>query len=329
MTGKWHRETMLHKSTGPGFQDAVWHRCGGVGQASDHWGNDYFDDTYERVRPGSREGTYEKFDGYCTDVWFREGMRFITDNKNNPFFLYIATNAPHGPYKVGPEWAEPYKRKDVNNPNFFGMIANIDHNLGLLRDHLKDLNLDENTILIFMTDNGTSAGCKFPGLDTLPSLGFNAGMRGRKSSIYEGGHRVPLFLHWPAGGYSKGRDLETLAAHIDVLPTLADLCKLPTPDKRYDVDGLSLSPLLSGKANYGKQHLFLQCQQLLIINLNWSFTNSVVMTEKWRLVNMTNTELYGIQATHPKGIISPLKDLKLLRIYAQPINHSGTEYLRD
>ena len=300
MTGKWHLgDNAPHRPQDRGFQDAVWHRCGGVGQASDHWGNDYFDDTYERVRPGSREGTYEKFYGYCTDVWFREGMRFITDNKNNPFFLYIATNAPHGPYKVGPEWAEPYKRKDVNNPNFFGMIANIDHNLGLLRDHLKDLNLDENTILIFTTDNGTSAGCKFPGLDTLPSLGFNAGMRGRKSSIYEGGHRVPLFLHWPAGGYSKGRDLETLAAHIDILPTLTDLCKLPTPDKRYDVDGLSLSPLLSGKANSWKRnHLFLQYHGGAHHKFELGpFTNSVVMTEKWRLVNTDKAqELYDIQS---------------------------------
>ena len=299
MTGKWHLgDNAPHRPQDRGFQDAVWHRCGGVGQASDYWGNDYFDDTYERVRPGSREGTFEKFNGYCTDVWFREGMRFIAENKNNPFLLYIATNAPHGPYRVDPKWAEPYKRKDVNNANFFGMIANIDHNLGLLRDHLKDLNLDENTILIFMTDNGTSAGCKFPGLDAQPTLGFNAGMRGRKSSIYEGGHRVPFFLHWPAGGYSKGRDIETLAAHIDVLPTLADLCKLPKPDKRYDVDGLSLSPLLTGKANSWKRnHLFLQYHGGAHHKFELGpFTNSVVMTEKWRLVNTDRAqELYDIQ----------------------------------
>jgi arylsulfatase A-like enzyme len=299
MTGKWHLgDNAPHRPQDRGFQDAVWHRCGGVGQASDYWGNDYFDDTYERVRPGSREGTFEKFNGYCTDVWFREGMRFIAENKNNPFLLYIATNAPHGPYRVDPKWAEPYKRKDVNNANFFGMIANIDHNLGLLRDHLKDLNLDENTILIFMTDNGTSAGCKFPGLDAQPTLGFNAGMRGRKSSIYEGGHRVPFFLHWPAGGYSKGRDIETLAAHIDVLPTLADLCKLPKPDKRYDLDGLSLSPLLTGKTNSWKRnHLFLQYHGGAHHKFELGpFTNSVVMTEKWRLVNTDRAqELYDIQ----------------------------------
>ncbi|MBT5915280.1 MAG: sulfatase-like hydrolase/transferase, partial [Opitutae bacterium] len=280
-----------------GFQDAVWHRCGGVGQASDHWGNDYFDDTYERVRPGSRRGTFEKFDGYCTDVWFREGMRFINQNKDNPFFLYIATNAPHGPYRVDPKWAEPYKAEGANNPNFFGMIANIDHNLGLLRKHLKDLKIAENTILIFMTDNGTSAGCKFPGLDTEPTLGFNAGMRGKKSSIYEGGHRVPFFLHWPSAGYSEGRDIETLSAHIDVLPTLADLCKFPKPDKRFDVDGLSLTPLLAGKAkSWKRNHLFLQYHG----GAHHKFalgplTNSVVMTERWRLVNTDKAEeLYDI-----------------------------------
>ena len=300
MSGKWHLgDNAPHRPQDRGFQDVVWHRCGGVGQASDHWGNDYFDDTYERVRPGSRIGKFEKFDGYCTDVWFQEGMRFIKENKDNPFFLYIATNAPHGPYRVDPKWAKPYKKNDVNNPNFFGMIANIDHNLGLMRDHLKDLNLDENTILIFMTDNGTSTGCKFPGLDTEPTLGFNAGMRGKKSSIYEGGHRVPFFLHWPAGGFSKGKDIETLAAHIDVLPTLADLCKLPKPDKRYDVDGLSLTPLLASKANsWERNHLFLQYHGGAHHKFELGpFTNSVVMTEKWRLVNTDRAqELYDIQS---------------------------------
>ena len=300
MSGKWHLgDNAPHRPQDRGFQDVVWHRCGGVGQASDHWGNDYFDDTYERVRPGSRIGKFEKFDGYCTDVWFQEGMRFIKENKDNPFFLYIATNAPHGPYRVDPKWAKPYKKNDVNNPNFFGMIANIDHNLGLMRDHLKDLNLDENTILIFMTDNGTSTGCKFPGLDTEPTLGFNAGMRGKKSSIYEGGHRVPFFLHWPAGGFSKGKDIETLSAHIDVLPTLADLCKLPKPDKRYDVDGLSLTPLLASKANsWERNHLFLQYHGGAHHKFELGpFTNSVVMTEKWRLVNTDRAqELYDIQS---------------------------------
>ena len=128
-------------------------------------------------------------------------------------------------------------------------------------------------------------------------MGFNAGMRGKKSSIYEGGHRVPFFLHWPAGGFSKGRDIESLAAHIDVLPTLADLCKLPKPDKEYDVDGRSLTPLLAGKAkSWMRNHLFLQYHG----GAHHKFalgplTNSVVMTERWRLVNTDKAEeLYDI-----------------------------------
>ena len=105
------------------------------------------------------------------------------------------------------------------------------------------------------------------------------------------------FLHWPGGGYSKGRDVETLAAHIDVLPTLADLCKLPKPDKRFDVDGLSLTPLLAGKAkSWKRNHLFLQYHG----GAHHKFalgplTNSVVMTERWRLVNTDKAEeLYDI-----------------------------------
>lgn len=180
MVGKWHLgDNAPHRPQDRGFQDVVWHRCGGIGQASDYWGNDYFDDTYERVKPGSRKGTFEAFKGYCTDVFFREGIRFVEDNQNKPFFLYLALNAPHGPYRVPPEWAAPYQgNKDVANPNFYGMIANIDHNMGLLRGRLKELGLTDKTILIFMTDNGTSAGAKFRGLDSEALRGFNAGMRG-------------------------------------------------------------------------------------------------------------------------------------------------------
>jgi arylsulfatase A-like enzyme len=98
MTGKWHLgDNAPHRPQDRGFKDAVWHRCGGVGQASDYWGNDYFDDTYERVRPGSRKGTFEKFDGYCTDVWFREGMRFITENKKIHSSFISPPMHPMGP----------------------------------------------------------------------------------------------------------------------------------------------------------------------------------------------------------------------------------------
>lgn len=294
MVGKWHLgDNAPHRPQDRGFQDVVWHRCGGVGQASDYWGNDYFDDTYER------NGEFEKFNGYCTDVWFREGMRFIKENRERPFLLYLALNAPHGPYRVPPEWAKPYAgNKDVANANFYGMIANIDHNLGLLRDQLNQLGLAENTILIFMTDNGTAGGGKFKGLDSEPLVGYNAGMRGKKSSVYDGGHRVPFFIHWPGGGLNGGKDIDTLAAHIDVLPTLADLCGIPV-SKEYKPDGISLKPLLSGSEKpWPRDHHVVQ-----FLGGAYAkefpprpFAYSAVITRRWRLVNSDGQHLFDIQA---------------------------------
>ena len=309
MVGKWHLgDNAPHRPQDRGFQDVVWHRCGGIGQASDYWGNDYFDDTYEQ------NGKFEKFEGYCTDVWFREGMRFIEENQAKPFFLYLALNAPHGPYRVPEEWAKPYKgNPEVANPNFFGMIANIDHNMGRLRKKLSDLKLSENTILIFMTDNGTSSGFvldrkdpNYGPLDSLPVKGYNAGMRGRKSSVYDGGHRVPFFIHWPKGKLTSGKDIDTLAAHIDVLPTLAELCGIEVA-KDYRPDGISLKPLLDNDdASWKREHLVEQY-------IGGPHGNelppkprefSVVMTERWRLVHSGEERLFDIQAdpTQSKNI---------------------------
>lgn len=294
MVGKWHLgDNAPHRPQDRGFQDVVWHRCGGVGQASDYWGNDYFDDTYQR------NGRFEKFAGYCTDVWFREGIRFVENNKDKPFFLYLALNAPHGPYRVPHQWALPYLgNKEVANPNFYGMVANIDHNMGVLRRRLRELDLAENTILIFMTDNGTAAGAKFEGLDSESLVGFNAGMRGKKSSVYEGGHRVPMFIYWPKGGLSTGRDIKTLAAHIDVLPTLADLCDIPIADD-YQPDGISLKPLLEGsEQDWTRKHHIIQFHGGAGARTLPSkpFEYSVVMTQRWRLVNSGEQRLYDIQA---------------------------------
>ncbi|TWT84590.1 Arylsulfatase precursor [Planctomycetes bacterium CA13] len=294
MVGKWHLgDNAPHRPQDRGFQDVVWHRCGGVGQASDYWGNDYFDDTYER------NGKFEKFEGYCTDVWFQEGMRFIEENKDKPFFLYLPTNAPHGPYLVPDKWAKPYVgNKNVANANFFGMIANIDYNMGLLREQLTKLGLAENTILIFMTDNGTAAGGKFNGLDSEPLVGYNAGMRGKKSSVYDGGHRVPFFIHWPKGGLSGGRGIPVIAAHIDVLPTLAELCDIAVPDD-YKPDGVSLKPLLyESDASWARDHHVIQYHGGAGARTLPSkpFEYTVVMTERWRLVNSNQQSLYDIQA---------------------------------
>ena len=300
MRGKWHLgDNAPHRPQDRGFQDVVWHRCGGIGQASDYWGNDYFDDTYARVKPGSRVEKFEKFEGYCTDVFFEEGMDFIERNKENPFFLYLSLNAPHGPYRVAKEWAEPYQgNKDIPNPNFFGMIANIDYNMGLLRKKLQELELSETTILIFMTDNGTSAGAKFKGLDSEAVVGYNAGMRGKKSSVYDGGHRVPFFIYWPKGGLVGGEDIETIGAHIDVMPTLADLCGIRIGEG-YDEDGISLKPLLEGSEEpWPRDHHVVQYHGGAHARAMppGPFAYSVVLTERWRLVNSDGQFLFDSAA---------------------------------
>lgn len=292
MVGKWHLgDNAPHRPQDRGFQHVVWHRCGGVGQASDYWGNDYFDDTYEV------NGEFRKFDGYCTDVWFEEAAKFVESKKEEPFFLYLATNAPHGPYIVGEEWKEPYLKNVSWNPGaaFYGMIANFDHNVGLLRKKLEELNLAENTIFIFMTDNGTAGGGKFEGLDSETKEGFNAGMRGKKSSIYEGGHRVPFFIHWPKGGLTGGRDLSHLSAHLDVLPTLAELCDIPVPES-HQPDGVSIAaPLQNVEAPAPRDHLVVQFQggaHFRGAPAEWA--DSCVVKDEWRLIN--GEELYDIKS---------------------------------
>ena len=290
MIGKWHLgDCAPHRPQDRGFQDVVWHRCGGVGQASDYWGNDYFDDTYER------NGQFEKFEGYCTDVWFSEAKRFVRENRDRPFFLYLAPNAPHGPYRVDRKWSEPYAQQVSwrSGAEFYGMVANIDHNVGMLRDELDRIGLSDDTIFIFMTDNGTANGAAFEGLTSEAVQGYNAGMRGKKSSVYEGGHRVPFFIHWPGGGLTKGRDIGSLAAHLDVLPTLADLCGVTLPDD-YFMDGVSFAGLLKNGSDIPhRNHLVVQFQggpYFMAHPKPWEF--ACVLKGSWRLID--GVELYDV-----------------------------------
>jgi arylsulfatase A-like enzyme len=271
--GKWHLgDTYPFRPQDRGFDETLVHAGGGIGNTQDYWGNDYFDDSY------FRNGKPEKFTGYCTDVWFAEGMKFIEANKDGPFFCYLPTNAPHGPFRVPPKYSDPYWGKGVK-ALFCGMIANIDENMGRLMDKLRELGIEDNTILIFMTDNGTSGGR------------FHVGMRGRKGSEYDGGHRVPFFIRWPAGGVGGGVDVERLTAHIDVLPTLIELCGLEKPEGvRFDGD--SLAPLVKGKADNWPERTIITDSQRVNMPIKWR--KSAVMTDRWRLVN--GEELYDIKA---------------------------------
>ena len=281
MFGKWHLgDNYPYRPEDRGYQEVMRHGGGGVGQTPDYWDNAYFDGAYfHNSKP-------EKVAGFCTDVWFDYATRFIKKQQqaNRPFFAYICTNAPHGPMHSPPEASQPYEAMGTNVANFFGMIANIDKNVGRLRAFLQEQGLAENTIFIFTTDNGTSSGDKV----------HNFGMRGKKGSEYEGGHRVPFFIHWPAGDLVGGRDVRPITAHVDVLPTLIDLCGIPAP-KGIKFDGRSIRPLLQKSQTVGEKwpdRILVTDSQRVKDPIKWR--KSSVMTTRWRLIN--GKQLYDIDA---------------------------------
>ncbi len=279
--GKWHLgDNYPFRPQDRGFDLSFIHKGGGVGQQPDYWNNDYFSDTY------FRNGKEEKVDGYCTDVWFSEARKFIDQNADQPFFCYLALNAPHGPYNVPDKYAEPYRgNENIPNPEFYGMITNIDENVGHLRRYLMEKGLAENTLLVFMSDNGTAAGVKFD-KDGKVIKGFNAGMKGTKGSHYEGGHRVPFLMHWPAGKLNERKDIHSLTSYIDFLPTLVDLCGLSTS---LEVDGISLK-----KAIYAGE----ETDRILVVDTQREeylrkYKQPAVMMGKWRMIG--ENELYNVK----------------------------------
>ena len=285
--GKWHLgDTYPYGARFRGFDEALVHYGGGVGQTPDFWGNDYFDDYY------NKNGSWRPFQGYCTDVWFREALQFIRDSRDNPFFLYLPTNAPHQPLHVPERYRALYDEVDVPEQLkiFWGMITNIDDNLGIMLERLEQWNLTENTIIIFMGDNGTAEANWWP-TDEHSAWNnlYNAGMRGSKNSHYDGGHRAFCYVYYPAAGINGGRKINNITAHIDIMPTLLELCGIGKPEG-VEFDGRSLVPLLTGiDGKWRERTLFVQNQRVLD-PVKWRKT--AVMTDRWRMID--NKELYDM-----------------------------------
>ncbi|WP_044631843.1 arylsulfatase [Neotamlana sedimentorum] len=285
MFGKWHLgDNSPFKPHERGFDEAFYHGGGGIGQTPDYWNNDYFDDTYYR------NGTPEKKEGYCTDIWFNEALSFIEAKKDEPFFCYLSLNAPHGPYNVSAEYYDIYKDEtsiSEKQKRFYGMISNIDDNFSKLLKKLETLGIAENTIVVFTTDNGTARGYKVDA-KTNKVLGYNAEMRGTKGSEYDGGHRVPFILRWPDGGLTGGKTLNNLVAHVDMLPTFVSLTGEKFTSTKA-LDGVDLSNYLLGKSVAPKRYLVTDTQRV-----PWPIKgkNSCVMDDNWRLIN--GKELYDI-----------------------------------
>ncbi|MHC4538390.1 MAG: sulfatase-like hydrolase/transferase [Planctomycetota bacterium] len=233
--GKWHLgDNWPMRPPDQGFDEVVGLRCGAVGQIADYWGNDCLDDTYYH------NGEPKQYEGYCTDVFFNETIRFIRDNKDKPFFVYLAPNITHLPLKVAEKYSRPHVDKGIDEKLavLYGMVDNLDENVGRLTACLKEEGIDENTIILFTTDDGVQGAA----VSRTPDY-WNMGMRGKKGSKEEGGHRVFSFLRWPAGKIGAGTENDTLISVMDVYPTLLELCDLEPP-AGVEFAGRSFKPFL-------------------------------------------------------------------------------------
>ncbi|HEX4131929.1 MAG TPA: arylsulfatase [Pirellulales bacterium] len=283
--GKWHLGDEAPYQPGRrGFDEVFIHGAGGIGQTypgscGDAPGNSYFNPAI------LHNGVFEKTEGFCTDVFFRQATKWIDARRHEPqpFFVYLCTNAPHGPMICPEKYSKPYLDQGLSKDEaaYYGMIANIDEDFGKLMRQLDDWHLSEKTLVIFMTDNG----------HPMQRL-YNAGMHGAKGTPYEGGTHVPAFWRWT--GVLEPRDCDQLAAHIDIFPTFAELAGATIPPG-LKLDGRSLVPLLENPAAPWPD-------RMLFVNVaRWprghsaeaKYAKAAVRTNRWRLVK--NSELYDIK----------------------------------
>ena len=326
--GKWHLgDEDAYQPGKRGFDRVFIHGGGGIGQSypgscGDAPGNTYFD-------PAIRsDGSFVKTKGYCTDVFFDAALEWIEKRRtqDEPFFCYLATNAPHAPYDCPPGSDAAYLAKleaagiaDVKQreqvAKFYGMIENIDTNVGRLFAKLDEWGLAEDTLVVFTTDNGTAAGHAV----------FNAGMRAQKGSPYRGGTRVPSFWRWK-GHLPAGMDMPSLVAHIDVLPTLCDMAGVSIPeDVAGKIEGRSFALLLRG-ARIGWP------DRPLVTHVGrWdrgkasesAYRNCRIREGQWSLVNVKNRpdawELYDIAA-------DPGEKTDVAKEHPDVVKHLAAEY---
>lgn len=296
--GKWHLGDEPDRWPDKrGFDEMFIHGGGGIGQTypgscGDAPGNKYFDPAI------LHNGKFMRTHGYCTDVFFKQAEAWIESVKSKrPFFAYITPNAAHAPLDVPDEYARHYQGKVPDNvAKFYGMIENIDENFGRLLERLKLWGLRDNTLVIFMTDNGSATGAAV----------FNAGMRGSKNSPYQGGTRVPSFWRWPAA-FPGGVNCDALTAHIDILPTLAEIAGVKlTDDVQRQVEGRSLLPLL-------KNPRAAWADRILVTHIgrwprgdtaNSKYAGCSIRDRRFTLVN--NRELYDLRhdAGETKNVVA-------------------------
>ena len=302
--GKWHlgdeEPYQPHKR---GFDETFIHGGGGIGQAYDcscaDAPNNKYNDPVIR-----HNGSFVKTHGFCTDVFFSAALDWIARVKDGdaPFFAYLATNAPHGPFISPRKNAERFRKMGFapDQAGFYGMIENIDENMGRLMDKLEKWNLLDNTLVIFMSDNGMTrygSGPLDKPLGKTPDgkelFSYNAGMKGLKGSADEGGVRVPFFVYWK-GHVVPGRDVDRVAAHIDLFPTLAALAGAELPKDQ--VEGRSLLPLIENpQSDWADRFLFTHVGRWHtgVDPEKHKWKNFAVRNQRFRLVG--KNELFDIE----------------------------------
>ena len=251
--GKWHLgDNYPFRPSEQGFDESLIHLAGGIGQVGDF--TNYFKGDRSYFDPilwkNNKQNQYE---GYCSDIFAENAIEFIEKNKNNSFFCYLSFNAPHTPLQVPEKYYNMYKdldpelgfnddlsdfrmnEKDKEDARkIYGMVTNIDDNIGKVINKLKELKIEEETIIIFMTDNGPQ------------QIRYNSSMKGRKGTVYNGGIRVPFYIQY-SEKFKESKVINKMSAHIDVLPTILELCNLNVPNDR-KIDGQSLVPFINSKS---------------------------------------------------------------------------------
>lgn len=270
--GKWHLgDNYPMRPMDKGFQESLVCKGGGLTQPSDPEGNSYFDPLLYR------NGRAVKTRGYCTDVFTDAAIGFIERNRRQPFFVYLTPVTPHVPLQIADRYWRPYADAglDETTARVYGMVENIDENVGRLLRRLAELGLERDTVVIFLTDNGPQ------------QPRYNAGMRGLKGTVYEGGIRVPCFVRWPSR--LTPREVEPIGAHVDLLPTLLDMAGAPPP-QGVRLDGVSLLPVLQGGPSPAPDRaIFLQWHRG---DAPEPWRDCCVVTQRYKLVN--GRELYDL-----------------------------------
>ena len=291
--GKWHLgDEESYQPNNRGFDEVYIHGCGGIGQSYPGSCGDFPKNKY--FNPLLRHNAkIVKTDGYCTDLFFAQATKWIEERgkSDKPFFAYITPNAPHGPLvSPGGKFDEMYAGKEIDGKKlqkddvaYYAMISNIDENIGKLLAKLDEWKLAENTLVVFLCDNG----------GTHTKL-YNGGYRGGKVTPYHGGTHTSSFWRWPAG-IQGGKDCAAVTAHLDILPTLAEITGFKIEgDVTKQVEGRSMLPLLRDPSSAWPE-------RTLVTHVGrWpkgkseenKFAHCSIRNTRFRLVN--NKELYDL-----------------------------------